>query len=81
MIGKKKGEPWPAFQIIQIFRKSHVRIVRSIAALWRCPVDVLAWVFDVTCFAMHTVLEVDDKFGVFARFFNEFVHTGRAIPR
>lgn len=38
---------------------SHIWIVRSIAALWRCPRDVLAWVFDVAGLAMHAVLEIN----------------------
>ena len=57
----------------------HVRIVRPVAPLGACPIDVLAWVFDIAGFAMHAVLEVDDKL-LFAVFFDHFVNARRAIP-
>ena len=56
----------------------HVRIVRPVAPLGNCPIDVLAWVFDIAGFAMHTVLEVDDKL-LFAVFFDHFVNARRAV--
>src|SRR5215216_882531 len=40
---------------------SHVRIVRSIAALRHHPIDILRRVLDVAGFAMHAVLRVDLK--------------------
>ena len=36
----------------------HIRVVRSVTALWDGPVDVLGRVFDVAGFAVNTVLEV-----------------------
>lgn len=56
----------------------HVRIVRPVAPLRDCPVDVLARVFDVAGFAMHTVLKVDDEL-LFAVFFDHFVNARWAV--
>jgi len=71
----QKGGPSSAFLFRQFFTRLHVRIIGAITTLWGRPVDVLAWVFDIACFAVHTVLEIDDKLGVFVRFLNKFIHT------
>jgi hypothetical protein len=64
---------------------SHIRIIRSAAALGGGPVDVLLGVLDVAGFAMDAVLRVDDEARVLARGFvaiDHFIDAGRAIePR
>lgn len=48
------------------------------AAFRNCPVDVLAWVFDIACFAVDTVTGIDLK-SFFARdcfVINVLVDTG-----
>src|SRR6185437_12399891 len=53
-------------------RASHVRIVRTAAALGRHPCDVLIRVLDVARFAVNAVLGVDDELRI-ARFLHPFV--------
>ena len=40
-------------------RQSHIRIIGPSASFRYNPVDVLRYVFDVACFAMHAILRVD----------------------
>jgi hypothetical protein len=59
---------------------SHIWIVRSIAALWCCPRDILAWVFDVASFTMHAVLEINLELSVCPSP-RKLVDTCGAVPR
>src|SRR5579875_3482390 len=57
---------------------SHIRVVGPAAAFGRHPDDVLIRILDVTGFAMHAILGVDDIFRG-AAFLDPFVYARRAI--
>lgn len=73
MIGKKRG-PARAPDLL------HIRIVRSVAALWDRPRNILARVFDIASFAMHAVLEVDLELRLVTGP-DKFINARRAVPR
>jgi hypothetical protein len=56
----------------------HIGVKRSFATLWRDPVDILIGILDVTGFAVHAILRIDDEL-VFAILFNPLINPGRAI--
>ena len=56
----------------------HIRVVWATTALRRHPSNVLARVFNVAGFAVDAVLRIDDKLRL-TSFFNDFVHTSRAV--
>ena len=59
---------------------SHIRIIRSVTTLRCCPVDVLAWVFDIAGLTVHAVLEVDLKLP-FRAFTHKIINPSRALAR
>lgn len=57
----------------------HIGVIWPIAALGHCPNNVLRWIFDVTGFAMHTVLKIYDKPGRRVVFGDDLVNTRRTV--
>ncbi|EAQ04453.1 hypothetical protein OB2597_09924 [Pseudooceanicola batsensis HTCC2597] len=59
--------------------RSHIGIIRPVAALGRGPHDVLRRILDVAGLAVDAVLEVDHEARLLALFLHELVNTGRAV--
>ena len=57
----------------------HIWVIGPTAALGHRPVDVLARVFDVACFAMHAILRVDLELLLTPLGLNHFIYACRAI--
>ena len=64
-----------------IWSWSHACVVGATATFGRYPHDVLRGVFDVTSFAMYTVLRVDLQLVSAFGSFDVLVNTGRAVTR
>src|SRR5438270_473509 len=61
-------------------RPSHIRIVRSVAALRRGPIDVLRRVLDIARLAVDAVLEVDLELRVLpVVVVEDLINAGRAV--
>jgi len=39
----------------------HIRIIRATGSLWCHPSNILAWVFNITCFTVDTILSINNK--------------------
>ena len=57
----------------------HATIGWSATTLWTLPINILGWTLDVACFAVDTVLSIDNQITFTSFFiFNIFINTSGA---